>query len=129
MAALSAPGVTLHARAAPADPLVHFDEAFTEVDGRRRQEPDLVVENRLLLKYRSNFIFYVASGHEALAATIESALVQAYRNGTYMKLFNSHRYIQDALTRGKLASRLTFTLDNPFLSDADRRIPDEYWMS
>ncbi|ASW01451.1 ABC transporter substrate-binding protein [Paraburkholderia aromaticivorans] len=104
-------------------------EAFTELDGRRQQEPDLVVENRLLLKYRSDFIFYVAKGHEALAQAIESGLVAAYRNGAYMRLFNSHHYIQDALTRAQLASRLTFTLDNSFLSEADHRIPDRYWMS
>lgn len=104
-------------------------EAFAELDGRQHQEPDLVVENRLLLKYRSDFIFYVAAGHEALAQTIESGLVAAYRNGAYMKLFNSHHYIQDALTRARIASRLTFTLDNPFLSEADRSIPDKYWMS
>jgi hypothetical protein len=24
--------------------------------------------------------------------------------------------------------RKTFQLDNPYLSEADRRIPDEYWM-
>ncbi|WP_094778606.1 hypothetical protein [Paraburkholderia ribeironis] len=104
-------------------------EAFTELDGRHQQEPDLVVENRLLLKYRSDFIFYVAAGEEALAQTIENGLVAAYRNGAYMRLFNSHPYIQDALARAKIASRLTFSLDNPFLSEADRSIPDEYWMS
>lgn len=104
-------------------------EAFLELDGRRQLEPDLVVENRLLLKYRSDFIFYVAAGHEALAQTIEAGLVAAYRNGAYMRLFNTHHYIQDALARANIASRLIFTLDNPFLSEADRRIPDEYWMS
>jgi len=104
-------------------------EAFAELDGRRQLEPDLVVENRLLLKYRSDFIFYVAAGHEALAQTIEAGLVAAYRNGAYMRLFNTHHYIQDALARADIASRLIFTLDNPFLSEADRRIPDEYWMS
>lgn len=104
-------------------------EAFTELEGRQHLEPDLVVENRLLLKYRSDFIFYVAAGHEALAQTIEAGLVAAYRSGAYMRLFNTHHYIQDALARGNIASRLTFTLDNPFLSEADRRIPDEYWMS
>ena len=104
-------------------------EAFAELDGRRQLEPDLVVENRLLLKYRSDFIFYVAAGHEALAETIEAGLIAAYRNGAYMRLFNTHHYIQDALARADIASRLIFTLDNPFLSEADRRIPDEYWMS
>jgi hypothetical protein len=103
-------------------------EAFPELDGRRHQEPDLVVENRLLLKYRSDFIFYVAKGHEALAGTIERGLVAAYRDGSYMRLFNSHSYIQDGLTRTKIASRTTFHLENPYLSEADRSIPDEYWM-
>jgi hypothetical protein len=46
-----------------------------------------------------------------------------------MRLFNSHHYVQDALSRARIASRLTFTLDNPFLSEPDRRIPDEYWIS
>jgi hypothetical protein len=104
-------------------------EAFAELDGRRHREPDLVVENRLLLKYRSDFLFYVATGHEAMAETIGKGLVAAYRDGSFMRLFNSHPYIQDALTRTKLANRKTFHLDNPFLSEADRRIPDEYWMS
>jgi len=104
-------------------------EAFAELEGRRHREPDLVVENRLLLKYRSDFIFYVATGHEAMAETIGKGLVAAYRDGSFMRLFNSHPYIQDALTRTKLANRKTFQLDNPFLSEADRRIPDEYWMS
>ncbi|MGF6779814.1 hypothetical protein [Paraburkholderia sp. GAS334] len=104
-------------------------EAFAELEGRRHREPDLVVENRLLLKYRSDFIFYVATGHEALAGTIEGGLVAAYRDGSYMRLFNTHPYIQDGLVRTKPASRKTFQLDNPYLSEADRSIPDEYWMS
>ncbi|MCI0144551.1 transporter substrate-binding domain-containing protein [Paraburkholderia sediminicola] len=104
-------------------------EAFAELDGRQHREPDLVVENRLMLKYRSDFIFYVATGQEVLADTIEKGLVQAYRDGTYLRLFNSHPYIQDALVRTKPASRKTFHLDNPYLSEADRRIPRDYWMS
>ena len=104
-------------------------EAFAELEGRQYSEPDLVVENRLMLKYRSDFIFYVATGHEALASTIENGLVQAYRDGTYLRLFNSHPYIQDALARTRPASRKTFHLDNPYLSEADRRIPRGYWMS
>lgn len=103
-------------------------EAFAELEARRHLEPDLVVENRLMLKYRSDFIFYVATDHAALAQTIERGLVLAYRDGTYMKLFNSHPYIQNALGLAKPALRKTFQLDNPYLSEADRRIPDEYWM-
>ena len=103
-------------------------EAFTELDAREQVVPDLVVENRLLLLYRSDFLFYVARGQKELAATIEKGFTVAYRNGSYMKLFNSHPYIQNPLARANLAGRKIIRLDNPYLSEADRRIPDEYWM-
>jgi hypothetical protein len=103
-------------------------EAFAELDEPRHRERNLVVEKRLLLKYRSDFIFYVSAEHESLARTINGGLVKAYLDGSYMRLFNSHPYIQDALARADLANRRVFVLDNPYLSEADRQIPDKYWM-
>jgi ABC-type amino acid transport substrate-binding protein len=103
-------------------------EAFAELDARKHVVPDLVVENRLLLLYRSDFLFYVARGQKELAATIEQGFTAAYRDGSYMKLFNSHPYIQNPLRQANLAGRKIIGLDNPYLSEADRRIPDEYWM-
>jgi ABC-type amino acid transport substrate-binding protein len=103
-------------------------EAFAELDARKQAVPDLVVENRLLLLYRSDFLFYVARSQRELAATIEKGFTAAYRNGSYMKLFNSHPYIQKPLGRANLAGRKVIRLDNPYLSEEDRRIPDEYWM-
>ncbi|RKE40086.1 hypothetical protein B0G76_6547 [Paraburkholderia sp. BL23I1N1] len=104
-------------------------EAFAELDEPRHRERNLVVEKRLLLKYRSDFIFYVSAGYESLAQTINQGLAKAYLDGSYMRLFNTHPYIQDALSRADLANRKVFVLDNPYLSEGDRRIPDKYWMS
>ncbi|AXL50921.1 hypothetical protein DSC91_003337 [Paraburkholderia caffeinilytica] len=104
-------------------------EAFAELDEPRHRERNLAVEKRLLLKYRSDFIFYVSARNVSLAETINAGLVKAYLDGSYMRLFNSHPYIQDALARSDLASRKVFVLDNPYLSEGDRRIPDKYWMS
>lgn len=104
-------------------------EAFAELDEPRHRERNLVVERRLLLKYRSDFIFYVSTKNASLAQTIRRGLVKAYLDGSYMRLFNSHPYIQDGLVRADLASRKIFVLDNPYLSEEDRLIPDKYWMS
>ncbi|WP_308112681.1 MULTISPECIES: hypothetical protein [Paraburkholderia] len=104
-------------------------EAFAELDEPRHRDRDLVVEKRLLLKYRSDFIFYVSTKHASLAQTINRGLEKAYLDGSFMRLFNSHPYIQDGLLRSNLASRKVFVLDNPYLSEQDRRIPDKYWMS
>ncbi|WP_328807170.1 hypothetical protein [Paraburkholderia elongata] len=104
-------------------------EAFAELDEPRHRDRNLVVEKRLLLKYRSDFIFYVSAEHESLAQTINRGLVKAYLDGSYLRLFNSHPYIQDALARSDLGNRKVFVLDNPYLSERDRKIPDMYWMS
>ncbi|WP_322789343.1 hypothetical protein [Paraburkholderia diazotrophica] len=103
-------------------------EAFPELESRRATEPDLAVEQSLLLAYRSDFLFYVSPNHRELAATIERGFTAAWRDGSYLKLFNTHPYIQNGLKLGNLGGRKVIRLDNPFLSDEDRAIPDTYWM-
>jgi hypothetical protein len=103
-------------------------EAFTEIDARKNSEPDLAVENHLLLLYKSDFIFFTSKHDERLAATIEKGLTAAYQDGAYMQLFNSHPYIQEAIKRSNLKNRTVIRLDNPYLSDQDRNIPEKYWM-
>jgi hypothetical protein len=103
-------------------------EAYPEVESRKETEPSLAVENRLLLAYRSDFLFYVSPNHERLAATIARGFTAAWRDGSYLKLFNTHPYIQNALKRANLGGRKIIRLDNPFLSDEDRAIPDMYWL-
>ena len=103
-------------------------EAYPEVDSRKDSEPSLAVENRLLLAYRSDFLFYVSTNHERLAATIARGFAAAWQDGSYLKLFNTHPYIQNGLKRANLGSRKIIRLDNPFLSNEDRAIPEAYWM-
>jgi hypothetical protein len=103
-------------------------EAYTELQARHAAFPDLVVEKHLLLAYRSDFVFYTSKGNTRLAAAIETGLKKAYRDGSYLRLFNSHPYIQMALDWARLSHRTIIWIDNPYLSDEDRRIPDAYWM-
>jgi hypothetical protein len=103
-------------------------EAYPELESRRATEPDLAVEQSLLLAYRSDFLFYVSPNHGALAETIARGFTAAYRDGSYLKLFNTHPYIQNGLKHGNLGGRKVIRLDNPFMSDEDRAIPDSYWM-
>ncbi|AXF11639.1 hypothetical protein CUJ91_27810 [Paraburkholderia graminis] len=103
-------------------------EAFPEIEAHNRIDPELTVEKRLLLKYRSDFLFYVARRNPALASTIERGFIAAYKNGSYMRLFNAHPYIQGALAQADLRERTVIELENRYLSAADRKIPEEYWM-
>ncbi|WP_036024873.1 hypothetical protein [Paraburkholderia dilworthii] len=103
-------------------------EAFPELESRKQAEPELTVERRLLLKYRSDFLFYVARRDPGLAVTIERGFAAAYKNGSYLRLFNSHPYIQRALAQANLGERKVIELNNRYISAADRKIPEEYWM-
>lgn len=103
-------------------------EAYTELQARHATFPDLVVEKHLLIAYRSDFVFYTGKANTRLADAIERGLKKAYRDGSYMRLFNSHPYIQTALDNAQLSHRTVIWLDNPYLSDEDRRIPATYWM-
>ena len=131
----------LHIDAAPYDALFrmvqagHIDyyprgviEAYTELEARHETNPDLVVEHHLLLAYRSDFVFYTNKSNKRLAEAIEQGLTKAYADGSYMRLFDSHPYIQAALSRAELDHRTVIWLDNPDLSAEDRRISARYWM-
>ena len=103
-------------------------EAYPELDSHVSTEPDLAVENRLLLGYRSDFLFYVSPNHGLLAETIARGFAAAWRDGSYLKLFNSHPYIQNGLKRSNLSGRKLIWIDNPYLSAEDRAIPEMYWL-
>lgn len=102
-------------------------EAWNELK-TRHDTPDLAVERHLLLVYRSDLIFYTSKRDEQLARTIEAGLRAAYRDGSYMRLFDSQHCIQQAIEQARLTHRTVLYLDNRYLSEADRDIPSEYWM-
>ncbi len=104
-------------------------EAYAELQQRAALDPDLTVERHLLLAYRSDFLFYTNKRNERLAQTIERGLQAAYADGSFMRLFNTHPFIQQALLRSELTKRTVIPIENPYLSEADRAIPAAYWLS
>ncbi|HEX7683595.1 MAG TPA: hypothetical protein VF446_08660 [Trinickia sp.] len=103
-------------------------EAWPELQTRHAEDPDLAVERHLLLVYRSDFIFYTGKRDERLARTIEAGLRAAWRDGSYQRLFDSEQQVQEALARARIGHRTVIRLDNRYLSDGDRAIPNEYWL-
>jgi ABC-type amino acid transport substrate-binding protein len=103
-------------------------EGYAEIKAHADTEPDLTIEKGLLLKYKADFMFYTNKKNEALAHAIEKWFKIAYQDGSYMKLFNSHPFIQDALKQANLANRRVLTLESIHLSAEDHAIPSMYWM-
>lgn len=102
-------------------------EIFGEWNVHKDALPALAVEKKLLLVYRSDLIFYTNKADEELARTIEKGMLKAYDNGSYLKLYNSHPIVRQALIDSRLAKRLRFEIPNPFLSEEDKLIPARFW--
>ena len=103
-------------------------EGYAEIKAHADTEPDLTIEKGLLLKYKSDFLFYTNKKNKALAQAIEKGFKIAYQDGSYMELFNSHPFIQDALKQANLSNRRVLTLESIHLSAEDHAIPSMYWM-
>ena len=92
-----------------------IDEAYTEIEERQFELPDLIVEQSLLLYYpmpRYYFVRRDAEG-ELLAKRIESGLEAMIADGSLRALFEKHK--GESINRCKLKSRRLLTLPNPLL--------------
>ncbi|WP_339719045.1 hypothetical protein [uncultured Paraglaciecola sp.] len=76
---------------------------------------NLVVENKHLLYYPAAMYFFVQKDNKALAQRLEYGLNQAIDDGSFDKLFYNYPAHQEALSKGKLSSRVMHKLSNPFL--------------
>eukprot|EP00918_Siedleckia_nematoides_P049989 GHVU01109423.1.p1 GENE.GHVU01109423.1~~GHVU01109423.1.p1 ORF type:complete len:222 (+),score=16.10 GHVU01109423.1:669-1334(+) len=76
---------------------------------------NLVVENKHLLYYPAAMYFFVQKENVALAQRLEFGLNQAIDDGSFDTLLYSYPAHQEALSRGKLNTRIIHKLSNPFL--------------
>jgi hypothetical protein len=76
---------------------------------------NLVVENKHLLYYPAAMYFFVQKENVALAQRLEFGLNQAIDDGSFDALLYSYPAHQEALSRGKLNTRIIHKLSNPFL--------------
>jgi ABC-type amino acid transport substrate-binding protein len=102
-------------------------EAVGELQAMGAQYPELMLEPRLLLSYRSDLIFYLRREDEALAAQLEAALRRLHDSGTFGRMFEGDPYVRAGLRVAQLERRVRFAIPNPMLSDEDRAIPDRFW--
>jgi hypothetical protein len=90
-------------------------EAPQELAMFGKHYPDLVIADRLLIKYRYAQFFYVSRAVPRLAERIAAGLEAMIADGSLDALFDKH--FAKAIADLKLDKRTTITLDNPFLPD------------
>jgi hypothetical protein len=94
---------------------------------RRFRFNNLVVENQHLLYYPAALYYFVQKDNQALAQRIEYGLTQALDDGSFDRLFYNYPAHQEALSKGKLNSRVVHTLANPFLPKSAALTDKRLW--
>lgn len=105
------------------------NEAFAELEQYQVTHENLTVEQELVLIYPFAKLFFVAKENQELHDAIHDGLATAYRDGSYLKLFNGHPAIKNVLQKSNLDDRRRLFVDNPLMSEETRSIPDQYWFS
>lgn len=93
----------------------------------RKNYPDLAAEQSLILAFRQASFFFVAKKNKRLAEAIETGLLNAYEDGSFMALFNSSPVVKRAREILHEKERRLFWFKNISLSEETRNIPARFW--
>lgn len=91
------------------------NEVLGVFENRASQQPGLAIEENLLIFYPFPLVFYVNPDLPALAARIESGMLEIIASGRLDKIFDRH--YGDIVERLGLEQRTLFILQNPLVPD------------
>ncbi|WP_432454368.1 MULTISPECIES: hypothetical protein [unclassified Agarivorans] len=94
---------------------------------QREAQYNLTVDPYVMLRYKMPLLFFVKKDNQHLAEHLYGILQQMFEDGSYQALFLNHPDVKNALQQGQLAQRRIFDLDNPYLTEKVRAIPQEFW--
>ncbi len=104
-----------------------LNEAATEIRQQSEKGYEFTVDENLLVTYPFDYFIYLDKSSTRLHRILTSGLKRAYENGSFQKHFFSHANIKAALSQFPLKDMSVLAIDNPFLSDRVRNIPEYYW--
>ena len=87
----------------------------------------VVTENTVMIYYPFDHFFYVAPNDFERAGIIEQGLDRIYKNGEFMRIFNSDPAISKAMAQAEKHNRRVIQLINPLNTERINNIPARYW--
>ena len=102
-------------------------EIFAELENKKPKMENLIIEKSILLEYKTAVFFFVNPSNIALANTLNTGFINAYKEGSYNHFFYTHPLIIDSFKQAKLKTRKKIIVRNPFLSHETSDIPKQYW--
>lgn len=102
-------------------------EIYSELLGREKDLPNLVVETEILLNYRSAVFFFVNSKNKELQHALNLGFEKGYADGSYQEFFYNHPTVKAAFKKADLKHRAIINIPNPFFPTLSNSIPKQYW--
>jgi len=90
-----------------------INEAWQEIE--TQANPNMIVEDNILLYYPSPIYFFVNNHAQLLAKRLEKGLKLSIADGSFDRLFYSHHTHKKMFAIGRLNQRKVITLENPLL--------------
>ncbi|WP_020593042.1 substrate-binding periplasmic protein [Kiloniella laminariae] len=109
----------------------YFPRAITEGYGELKAygAETLIAYDKIILAYRFPMYFFVNKQDTPLARRLEQGLEEMLSDGSLFALLENHPATTSAFPLSQYKNSLIFSLENNFLSEASRSLPDHYWLS
>jgi len=89
------------------------------------KDKNLVVEEKLLLRYPAPFFFFVSNNNTALHQRIKTGLQMAIADGSLDLLLSNHPITEKIFSEANIAQRLIIDLSNPQLSPETKALLED----
>lgn len=104
-------------------------EIYEEYDRYKANNPNLAIEQALVMVYPFASFFFVSKDNQALHDAIYQGLARAHADGSFLQFFQSHPTTANVLAKAKLNQRHRINIDNPLMTNETLAIDQNYWFN
>ncbi|MFW7525331.1 hypothetical protein ACODM8_14515 [Vibrio ostreicida] len=105
------------------------NEVYQFLETYRGNQPDIVVDDSIVLIYPYGRFFYVRLGDDELALMLTRGLEQSFEDGSLQALLASHPFSKDAFLKANLNQRTQIRIPSPILTESFNAIDDKWWFT
>lgn len=87
----------------------------------------LAIDSHIMLRYRMPYMLFVKKGNTELQQHLFTIIDEIFADGTYEQMFFADREVNMVLSLAKLDQRTIIDLDNPYLTEEAKTIPQKYF--
>jgi len=102
-------------------------EAYSELIDKKSTMPNLIVEENILLEYKSAVLFFINPKNIELETVLNEGFRRGYEDGSYTEFLYNHSLVKQSFDKARLDQRVVVAIPNPFFPEESLMIPRKYW--